>query len=202
MAIRNTVRKLMPGSSPERVPGTFGRYLDSLAAANGLTGDIQWLFYPGMLAESRSKWWGDFRFRHADHEGIDICFYRLPGRSVGRSFHRLGPGALVPALADGIVLNICEDFLGHSVVIQWGETNSLRTILVYSHTVPLVEPGSRVKRGQMVARVFDTRTRGSVLPPHLHLSCIEVPEETAFGDLNWHLFPHRDRVNLINPVFV
>ncbi len=52
----------------------FSQYLAAIASANGLEQDIEWLFYPGMLPDSRLKWWGDFRNRPTEHEGIDICF--------------------------------------------------------------------------------------------------------------------------------
>lgn len=71
----------------------FSQYLAAIASANGLEQDIEWLFYPGMLPDSRLKWWGDFRNRPTEHEGIDICFYR---NRAGRT-RSLPAGAKVPA---------------------------------------------------------------------------------------------------------
>ncbi|MCG8564339.1 MAG: hypothetical protein MI747_04570 [Desulfobacterales bacterium] len=180
---------------------SFTTYLDQIARANGLPEDIQWLFYPGMLQDSPDKWWDDWKFRHALHEGVDICFYR---RSAGELL-TLGPNARIPALCQGIIRNICPDFLGHSLIIEPTDTLTLprRIIWVYSHqtSMPGLAPGDGVEKGQIISRIFDTRKKKSKLLSHLHLSCIEISREIPFGDLNWNLFPRRDQVNLINPMF-
>lgn len=193
--------------------GRFRQYLDLLAKTNGLAQggeSVQWLFFPGMLAESRAKWWGDFKHRHADHEGVDICFYRLtagatPGPATG-TVRRLETETTVPAFSRGTIRNICPDFLGHSIVTEPEEFNNgpSRVLLVYSHLSPAagLTPGTRVEHGQSLARLFDTASKGSILLPHLHLSCIEVPLGTPDAALDWTLFPYRDKVNLINPVFL
>ena len=206
----------------------FPEYLSSIARANGLGNSVQdpgnppagadlarepvtWLFYPGMLQDSFRMWWADFGVRHACHEGIDICFYR-----AGPAVSALPPGALVPAVADGRILNITPDLLGTTLAVayepdrpdrskQGKNTGSEpRPVLVYSHLVP--EPGlstgALVRKGQIIARTFDARTRQSRLLSHLHLSCILVPETCAGPDLNWDLFADRKRVAHVNPVFL
>ncbi|WP_022664064.1 peptidoglycan DD-metalloendopeptidase family protein [Desulfospira joergensenii] len=180
----------------------FKTYLSALARANRLGPDTEWLFYPAMLQDSPAKWWDDFAFRHALHEGIDICFYRTgPKRPV-----KFIQALKVPALADGTVLNVCDDFLGRTLVLehQGFQDSPERIIFTYSHLAPApgLEPGSRVERGEILARVFDTRLKRSKLPPHLHISCIELPRSIPLDQLNWKLFPRRDKVSLINPVFI
>jgi hypothetical protein len=180
----------------------FKKYLDDLAGANSLEDLADWVFFPGMLPESKSKWWGDFKTRPTAHEGIDICFYRTRDGRI----HHLHAGATVPAWSDGTVVNICDDFLGRSLVVA-PEQNSFcdtRVLEVFSHLVPLetITPGARVQAGQVIAVIADPRARGSVLLPHLHLSCIEVPSHVPVQALDWSLFPFRENVNVINPVFV
>jgi hypothetical protein len=179
----------------------FKQYLADLAAANNLADLTDWLFFPGMLAESRSKWWGDFKTRPTAHEGIDICFYR-PRHSPIR---HLNAGAAIPAWSDGTVLNICNDFLGQSVVVAPEKYNAsaTRVLEVFSHLVPLenITPGARVHKGQVIAGIADPRAGGSILLPHLHLSCIEVPSHVPVRALDWSLFPLREHINVINPVF-
>ena len=180
----------------------FIQYLSSIAAANNLKEGIEWVFYPGMLPDSKSKWWGDWKTRHAPHEGIDICLFRAPDRTI----HCLKPGALVPAWSTGTVVNLCADFLGHTLVVEPEKTTGgpARVLEVFSHLAPLegITPGTRVGAGRIIARTFDTRTKGSPLLSHLHLSCIEVVPHIPFAALNWSLFPLREKVNVINPVFV
>lgn len=81
----------------------------------------EWLFYPGMLFGSCAKWWADWKIRYTAHEGLDITFYRTLIGDIG-SFD---PTVMVPAMADGTVLNICDDFLGQSVIINHGECDSI-----------------------------------------------------------------------------
>lgn len=180
----------------------FHRYLRRLAAANGLGSDVCWLFFPGMLPESRDKWWGDFKYRAALHEGIDICYYADDTGTV-RWF---GPEIRVPAFSTGIVRNICKDFLGESIVVEPDRESPpcSRVLMVYAHILPApgIYPGCRVEKGQVIARVSDTTAQGSPLLPHLHLSCVETRRDTPFDRLDWQLFPLREKVNLINPVFL
>ena len=180
----------------------FKRYLADLAAANNLADLTDWLFFPGMLAESHSKWWGDFKTRPTAHEGIDICFYRTRNGQI----RHLHAGATVPAWSDGTVLNICDDLLGQSLVVAPGEkssTSATRVLEVFSHLVPLesITPGARVHSGQVIAGIAEPRAKKSILLPHLHLSCIEVPSHFPIEALDWSLFPFRENINVINPVF-
>jgi len=179
----------------------FTRYLADLARVNGLTQETEWCFYPGMLQESFDKWWDDFGRRPAAHEGIDICFFRQGKKTI-----HLAQSLLVPAMDGGIVLNRCDDFLGQSLVISQDGFNhfSPGVFFVYSHLAIKKEiiPGCRVEKGQIIAQVFDTGKIGSKLLPHLHLSCVELMDTTPLKDLNWHLFSNREKIQLINPVYI
>jgi hypothetical protein len=180
----------------------FARYLQILSEANHLGDGIEWLFYPGMLAESHCKWWGNFKRRHAAHEGIDICFYRARDGRI----HHLEAGAAVPAWSDATILNICDDFLGRTLVVEpeKNQSGATRVLEIFSHleTGSTLTPGTRVKAGRIIARTSDTRAKRSSLLPHLHLSCIEVAPHIPVQDLNWSLFPLRERASIINPVFM
>ena len=182
---------------------SFTTYLNQIAHCNNLSPNIQWLFYPGMLQDSPDKWWDDFKYRHAIHEGIDICFFKCPSDNKIKT---LGPKAPIPAMASGIVRNVCPDFLGQTIVVEPDgfESEPRRILTIYSHQTPEpgILPGKRVMENQIISRIFDTRLKKSKLLSHLHLSWIEVPRDIAFDDLNWKLFPQRGRLNLINPVFV
>merc|ERR1719401_1278914 len=75
-------------------------------------------------------WWGRQKKRHAPHEGVDI-HEALTCTGV----HQLPVGFGVPAIADGVVVGIFEDFLAKSVVIQHLDTIQ----------VPSVMPGQQCK---------------------------------------------------------
>ncbi len=196
----------------------FPRYLDQIARVNKLalenTGTdassdkakITWVFYPGMLQDSPDKWWADFGRRHATHEGIDICFFRNNSRIPA-----LPPGVSVPAMFDGTVVNVADDLLGKSIVVSYNPPgfkpsggNGKNIVMVYSHLEVDggLTPGTRISRGQIIARTFDTRIKKSKLLSHIHLSCIIVPEGMPPKALNWSLFPDRKQVEYINPIFL
>jgi hypothetical protein len=175
-----------------------------MAMANGLIRkpdrSLWWLFYPGMLQESNRKWWADFGIRASCHEGIDICFYRFGAGPI----HSLPPGAQVPAMAPGRVLNITEDLLGKSLVVSlpdepWQDGGP---VMVYSHLDPGIAMGDEIKTSSILGQTFDTRTKQSKLRAHLHISCICLPAGLAPEELNWTLFMDRERVFHINPVFM
>lgn len=181
----------------------FSQYLDTLARANGLSdGPVLplWQFYPGMLQDSHGMWWADFGRRSTCHEGVDICFYSLPGTP----FSPLAPGAAVPAMFSGRILNITGDLLGQSVVVDLEEKSDDRPVMVYSHLDALagLAPGDLIKRGQIIGHTFDTRTRGSRLLSHLHLSCICLWSAPVHNPLDWTLFTDREKVFHLNPVFL
>ena len=184
----------------------FSDYLSVISQINNLTKDlgnnqnIQWLFHCGMLFLSQDKWWGDFKFRHAVHEGIDITYYRVqPG-----CLKNFDDSIKVPAIGKGIVLNICDDFLGKTLVIehQNDPSSDKRVVFVYAHILPEnhLKMGHTIQKGDVIATVCDTH-KNPLLPPHLHLSCFEIPKNIMPKDLNWSLFPNHEKINLIHPVF-
>ena len=180
-------------------------YLSTIAAVNRL--DIKepggWIFHHRMLFQSTAKWWGDFGYRHAPHEGLDILFYRAGDGSLAG----IGPATLVPVLEDGRVINICDDFLGRSLVVEDPARSfgTLRVIVVYAHLdiMPGTETGTTLKKGDIIATPASTAGKKSKIAPHLHLSVMEVSSSIPARQLDWNLFGNPDRrVRLINPVFL
>ncbi len=188
----------------------FSRYLHQIARTNGLllpgNKDIAWLFYPGMLQDSPDKWWADFGLRHAIHEGIDICFFRVNNRETA-----LPPGACVPAMFDGTLINVAEDLLGQSMVVSYtppglkpSEFEDKNLVMVYSHLEvdDDLTPGTLISRDRIIGKTYDTRIKKSRLLSHIHLSCMIVPGDVPRNALNWSLFPDRKQVEYINPIFL
>ena len=181
----------------------FPEYLAALSRVNGLGKGqaVQWLFYSGMLFSSRDKWWGDFGIRSSAHEGIDITYYRtLPGEICC-----FDDTLLVPAMADGRIINICDDFLGQTLVVDLEKEDLVgtRVIFVYAHIQPEsgLSAGQAIKKNEPIARVGNTR-KNPQLPPHLHFSCFEVEKGVLPEDLNWKLFSKDPAARGINPVFL
>ncbi len=182
---------------------TFSDYLRTICTVNklGNGNDIQWMFHSGMLFLSTDKWWGDFKYRHAAHEGIDITYYR----SNQDDIKKFTTSTKVPAMADGIIINVCDDFLGQTIIIEQKNCriSSLRILFAYAHVSPVrhLTIGDKIFKNDIIAQVCDP-FKNPELPPHLHFSCFEVPEQIKPENLNWDLFSRHNEINILNPVFL
>ena len=197
----------------------FSDYLEAISQinnfGNGLSSDsrkdlplnstnafkIQWLFHCGMLFSSRDKWWGDFKYRQSVHEGIDITFYKTHLGEI----HCFDDSIKVPAMDDGIILNICDDFLAQTLVVRHNDfiSSNRQILFAYAHIIPEkgLKSGHIVKKDNPIAKICNTY-KNPQLPPHLHFSCFEIPKDIKPEYLNWDLFSKSPDINLINPVFL
>ena len=180
-------------------------YLAKIAEINRLdiNGPDGWIFHHGMLFQSPAKWWGDFGYRHAPHEGLDILLYRTPIGSV----ERIGTDTLVPVVKDGYTVNICDDFLGRSLVLEDPELSGsgFRVLWVYAHLeiMPGIYTGTALKKGSIAATPASTAGKKSKIAAHLHLSVLEVPSSIPAKELDWNLFGNPDSpIRLINPALL
>ncbi len=180
----------------------FTRYLESIARLNKLEkeGPLQWLFYSGMLFLSQDKWWADFKYRASVHEGVDITWFKT-GTTIGR----FDDTTRVPAIANGILVNTCPDFLGRTLVVEdhIRSNDTWRVVYCYAHIVPEkpFRQGQLIEQSDCIARVSHT-AKNPELPPHLHFSCFEVSKDIALEQLNWELFSSQTAVRMIHPFFL
>jgi len=187
----------------------FSDYLEAISRINNLgnasnytnASKVQWLFHSGMLFSSQDKWWGDFGLRSSVHEGIDITFYREDQNKI----FCFDDSIKVPAMDDGILLNICDDFLAKTLVIKSKDVTSTdrQVLFAYAHITPekKLKPGCNIKKSEVIAKVCNTN-KNPQLPSHLHCSCFEVPKNIQPEYLNWNLFSKSSDILLINPVFL
>lgn len=181
----------------------FFNYLDAIASINRLGNGqrTQWFFYPGMLFQSNDTWWGDFQNRISSHEGIDLTYYK----NLSGSINSFTPETKIPSLDEGVIVNICKDFLGQTIVVEHDNKfhPGHRLIFTYAHITPdtTLHPGDRVIKNQVIGHVCDTHTNPS-LTPHLHFSSFLIPSEIAYEAMDWHLFSTDDEILKINPVFL
>lgn len=169
---------------------------------------VEWLFYEGMLPASPAKWWDDFGIRATPHEGMDITYYRL-NRPQGSACSKadcpvmqFNPTIQVPAMAEGTVINICDDFVEKTIVVRYlfnTATNS-QVLFAYAHINPgpQMSTGQSIRKNEIIATIAPNR-KNPGLPCHLHISCMEVPDNVPAERLNWDLFTQQDQVCLINP---
>ena len=166
-----------------------------------VSADGTWCFYDGMLLDSPAKWWADFGTRKSRHEGLDIAMYHDTVHGPTWLHHRLK----VPAMAGGTILNMCRDFLGQTVVVQYQRCPHTRSriVVAYAHirADSRLAIGACLERGDLLGTLADTANRKSGIPCHLHLSVMEITDDIEDKDLNWNLFttPLPQGIILYNP---
>jgi murein DD-endopeptidase MepM/ murein hydrolase activator NlpD len=158
-----------------------------------------WLLYPGMEFGAGETWWGDKGTRIRPHEGVDLCFYRGVADNV---FH-IDERAKIPAMYDGIVVKIIDDFIGKTIIMKhsFPEIGEGTFLTLYGHTNPKksLAAGQRVKAGEIITTL--ATPRGSKAPlPHLHLTLIWSPETIPYGMLDWTTIGHSEVVRLVDPL--
>ena len=158
------------------------RFTEAMIKLNGLAGFSRWVLFSGMAFEEENLWWGACRKRLSSHEGIDLCAWEDAAGGIGR----LRGGAVVPAMAEGVVRHVEPDFLGHSIWVDLGRKEGGGGTLhaVYAHVVPAegIRSGRAVAAGEPLAAVAAV---GKVIPDHLHLSLAWVPERMPKEMFAW-----------------
>lgn len=183
---------------------TKAPFTELLLAANAIAPeDFQnWVFRKEMLFGATDKWWGDFGRRDFPHEGADFCLYA--DRS-GR-IRRLKARTRIPVMHDGVVRAVFKDYLGEAVIVEHevqGEPNG-KYISAYAHTLPEkgIQPGTSLRRGDLIATIADTRSSKAKILPHLHLSFGRISPELRYENFVWNIMRDPDLVALRDPMDV
>jgi murein DD-endopeptidase MepM/ murein hydrolase activator NlpD len=173
----------------------FSRYL---LRHNSLDGFREWAFRPGMLFGSRFKWWGEGGYRGSPHEGLDLCLYRDEGGRI----HGLDKNTKIPSIYDGEVVRVVRDFIGKSIFLRHGLSDSDGNALysVYGHVKPLggVTRGGVFREGETIASLADTRGRN--VPPHLHVSLAWICPAHRPEELGWEMMRDARKARLLDPL--
>jgi murein DD-endopeptidase MepM/ murein hydrolase activator NlpD len=167
-------------------------------ALNDLPGFEEWVFHPGMLFDTRGKWWTDRGSRGSAHEGVDFCLYAGADTAV----HALEPGSLVPAMDDGTVTAVREDLLGRTVFVRHDAAGDKPLFSIYAHVEPCaaIAPGARVAAGHPLAAVAALRRRVPGMLPHLHLSFALIRPECGPHGPDWTMINERKGLELLDPL--
>jgi hypothetical protein len=175
------------------------RFTDFMLRENGLDrhGFQAWVFLPGMLFNSREKWWGDRGKRTLPHEGLDFCLF-----NDGRRILRLGEETRIPAMYDGNVVAIIDDFLGRSIILSHRlPGNGGPFLTVYGHTVvkETLRLGSLVREGEIIGRLADSGKSKGPMYPHLHLSLARPARCADYTSLAWRDLDNPGLFTMIDP---
>ncbi len=178
------------------------RFSEFLLTHNNLDkyGFEAWVFYSGMLFNDLYKWWGDGGVRQRPHEGLDICFYQ----DTAGNIHRLNEKIKIPAIYDGEIVRIGDDFLGKSVYVSHNiyndDGNKLHTIYGHTNPYPGINMGRILNEGDILATIAETDKKETTIFPHVHISVVWLPESFPKERLDWETICTSQEVVLYNPL--
>jgi murein DD-endopeptidase MepM/ murein hydrolase activator NlpD len=159
----------------------------------------EWIFHPGMLFGSKDKWW-DKSARDKPHEGLDLCCYCNHSEKI----LRINEGTKIPAMFDGIVAGIIDDFLGKSIIIKHNISGSVLGAFctIYGHVIPEsgIDAGSIVKQGDLIAALAGIGKSKAKIFPHLHISLGYTSENIPYEKLDWAIISDPKNFTLLNPM--
>ncbi len=185
------------------LPLSKTRFTEFLVRENSLEeyGFEEWLFYPGMLFNEKEKWWGDKKGgRTRPHEGVDLFLYKdQKGRILC-----LDKNTRVPAMYDGVVVSILDDFLGKSVVMEhdFAKDDSRRFCTIYGHTKPHggIHVGSVIEEGDIIATPADADKSQADIATHVHVSVGWVLAIVSYDRFDWETIGDPDAMILLDPL--
>jgi hypothetical protein len=180
------------------------RFTKFLIQRNALdeSGFESWIFCPGMLFNTLDKWWGDRERRDNPHEGLDFCLYTDRKERI----LRLDERTKIPAMYDGVVVRVFNDFLGKSVILEHSLPGSIPRgfCTIYGHTGPRggLEVGRNLEEGEIIGTLADLdKTKVKILP-HLHISLGWIPKTISYDGIDWETIGARNTLTLLDPLHI
>ena len=145
------------------------------------SGFKSWLFQAGMGFTAAEKWWGDHGARPAEHEGVDFAAFL----DAGHREQRLEAGLLVPPLFNGKVVQIVDDLLDRTIIIDHAirDQDGLVLHAFYAHLTPhqTVYQGAVIETNSILGAIAP----GSTCPAHLHISTAWCARDLPLGKFSW-----------------
>jgi murein DD-endopeptidase MepM/ murein hydrolase activator NlpD len=162
-------------------------------------GFSSWFLYPGMEFGAQETWWGNKGTRIRPHEGIDLCFCR----GTADKMFRIDESVKIPVMYDGIVVNIIDDFIGKTIIMEhsFPDISEGTFLTLYGHTNPAegLKRGRSLNAGGIIATLATPRGSKGLLP-HLHLTLAWQRETIPHDMLNWTNISNPDIVRLVDPL--
>ena len=186
--------------TPSSLPAS--RFCELTVKHNNLLelGFVQWVFYPGMLFQSRERWWDNGGFRDKPHEGIDLCLYNDQSGST----RGLDKAARIPGMYRGCIKNIIDDYIGKTIFMAHDIYNDTEKQLysIYGHVELLgrIERGMILEEGEIVGLISGTEDKRFKILPHVHISVAWIPESFPAEHLDWKIMNESPDITLLNPL--
>ncbi len=192
------VLKTGPGWDTEwvamKIESNYSHYLVSQNHLYG-QGFCDWIFAKGTLFGEKEQWWDILGERPTSHEGVDICAFNDSG---GQQI-MLDDSFAVPVMFDGKVIDMFDDFLGKTLIVEhdyMAEGYQLHSM--YGHVLPgkhmLV--GKKVEACEVIAKLAPKNH--PQITPHLHLSVLMV-EKSYAEPVRWQSI-QSNGLKLCNPL--
>lgn len=155
-----------------------------------------------MLFNAMEKWWPSQGKRQRPHEGLDICLYRDRENRI----LSLDEKTKIPALYDGVVVRVMDDFIGKSVMVEHrlSDGDHSRFCTIYGHTNVSrdLHAGSIVKAGDILAFLARPNKVQSNIPPHLHISVGWISDRISYENLDWEIMSTSKALEWLDPLQV
>jgi murein DD-endopeptidase MepM/ murein hydrolase activator NlpD len=176
-------------------------FTEVLVRENGLDrcGFQTWAFLPAMLFGAKQKWWGDRGKRTTPHEGLDLCLFN----DTSGSLYRLEEGTRIPAMYDGTIVAIIDDFLGASIVLEHRPPKHCHPFLtIYGHMAvrEVLQLRSTVREADIIGTLVDSGKSQVNIHPHLHVSLAWPSESASYDSLTWRDFNNPELFTMIDPL--
>ncbi len=159
----------------------------------------KWIFDPGMLFMSRSKWWGDKGPRKGPHIGLDLFGYE----AADGTNKTIDAYTKVPIIYEGRIVGCIKDFLGYSIFADHEvRERKSRLFTIYGHVLKEsdISVGDRVSEGTVIASL--NKTSGESVPGHIHISVVLIPETIPSEALSWTFLNEADNVHFLDPAMI
>ena len=177
-------------------------FTDHFIRGNGFEDFKEWLLCPEMLMDASEKWWGDFGIRDVRHPGLDLCCYRTSNDEIVY----LDGHTKIPAMYNGILVGVINDFLGKSLILKHSipgtEVEDFLTLYGHTHPEQSIHIGKVYKEGETIARVAETDSSRSGVRPHLHITMGQLSKSVLYDKLNWENMSDPETMTLIDPLQV
>ena len=158
----------------------------------------EWIFHPGMLFGSMDKWWISGK-RNTPHEGIDLCYFVNQQGQI----NNLNNTTIIPAIFDGAISAIIDDYLGKSIIIEHTLKNQVWSFCtIFGHVIPKsgITVDSNIKQGEPIASISGMEKSKSKIFPHLHISLGRVSGRISYRELDWSIISDPEKFSLQDPI--
>ena len=159
----------------------------------------KWIFEPGMLFMSGSKWWGDKGKRTEQHNGLDLFRYE----AIDGTYRTIDAGTKVPIIYEGRIVRCVKDFLGYSHFAAHDiHEGDLQLFTIYGHLLqaPDISIGDHLDEGAVIAAL--NKKSGASVPGHIHISVALIPKAIPFDALSWIVLNEADNVHFLDPAII